>query len=245
MTSSPRHLDTDGAITDHDKWTSGDFTLISTDNVRFCVPSYYLFAASPVFRDAADVSNGAAKTLHFTDKTFEEACTVADFLYLASTGKIPIDWKEMAGGDDAIGEHRYEAMLCQRLASLALFLKKYECDMVLHILKLGFDNDYLKEGGFSMEGMVLGANLDDVDFCIKAMSTSDWTRDVVADNTDVDPIICKRRGSLELLPCNMAFKVVQLLPVEYHWALSRSWLGKKATWPDEFRKVLALAKASG
>jgi hypothetical protein len=32
-------------ITDHKKYTDGDFEVISSDNVRFLVPSYYLFAA--------------------------------------------------------------------------------------------------------------------------------------------------------------------------------------------------------
>lgn len=33
------------SITDDEEWTKGDFTLISSDNVRFQVPSYYLLAA--------------------------------------------------------------------------------------------------------------------------------------------------------------------------------------------------------
>lgn len=30
----------------HEEWTDGDFELISSDNVKFCVPTYLLQAAS-------------------------------------------------------------------------------------------------------------------------------------------------------------------------------------------------------
>jgi hypothetical protein len=33
------------AVTDDPTWTSGNFEVITTDNVRFCVPDYILFAA--------------------------------------------------------------------------------------------------------------------------------------------------------------------------------------------------------
>lgn len=36
---------TGGTIKDDDTWTDGDFEIISADNVRFRVPSYYLFAS--------------------------------------------------------------------------------------------------------------------------------------------------------------------------------------------------------
>ncbi len=32
-------------ITTHERWADGDFAVITTDNVQFLVPSYYLFAA--------------------------------------------------------------------------------------------------------------------------------------------------------------------------------------------------------
>ncbi len=32
-------------ITDHEKYSDGDFEVISSDNIRFLVPSYYLFTA--------------------------------------------------------------------------------------------------------------------------------------------------------------------------------------------------------
>lgn len=36
--------DLDKSIKDDEKWTQGDFQIITSDNIRFRVPSYYLFS---------------------------------------------------------------------------------------------------------------------------------------------------------------------------------------------------------
>lgn len=181
------------------------------------------------------MSDPATKTVAFTDSSCETAPIIRDFLHLASTGTLPETW------DDGLEEG---GEFVQRIAGVVTFLKKYQCDATLHILKLGFNEGFLMSGYYSLEGIILGANADDVEYCIKAIKASEWTQDEEADNTDVDPIVHIREGALELLPCNMPFKAVQLIPVEYYWALSRSWLGNKDTWPDEFRRLLAMAKGS-
>lgn len=33
-------------LTQYDKWKDGDFEVVSSDNVKFCVPTYLLQAAS-------------------------------------------------------------------------------------------------------------------------------------------------------------------------------------------------------
>ncbi|WOO80394.1 uncharacterized protein LOC62_03G003911 [Vanrija pseudolonga] len=235
---SDRSVDTsmnndEESFADDEEWTEGDFTLISSDNVRFQVPSYYLFAASPVFRNAGEVSNPGTKFVAFTDRSCESAVTLRDFLYLVKTGMIPVAWDEPP--DD-------NAEFIERIAGIVLFLRKYECDAILHILKLGFNEDFMMSGYFSTEGIILGANADDVEYCVKAINASEWTEELMDPDADKDPIFLNRSGSFELLPCNMSFTAIQHIPVEYYWALSRSWKGNKDAWPDEFRRLVKMAR---
>ncbi|KAL1411761.1 hypothetical protein Q8F55_002728 [Vanrija albida] len=191
-------------ITDDTEWTSSDFTLISADNVRFRVPSFFILAAMPVFRDAgggASVSND--KIVYFTDSSFETASTLRTFCQLITTARLP-SWEE--------GEY---AELSQHITDVVTFLRKYECDAMLETFKLAFHYNYLHsaDSDFSLEGLVLGSVADDLHFCIEAMYTNSWE----------PPTDVPHQKIMMLVPFNMPLKVHNLIPPTYLWALSSAW----------------------
>ncbi|KAL1411760.1 hypothetical protein Q8F55_002727 [Vanrija albida] len=127
----PKDDDTE-IITDDRWWTRGDFTVISSDNVRFLVPSQSLFSASPVFGDASDVGGGSAdKTVHLTDTTFETASTLSAFFWFITRAEI-----------DPLWLHGDLIPVCERISHLVTFLHKYQCDATLKMFKSTFHYNY-------------------------------------------------------------------------------------------------------
>ncbi|BEJ01357.1 hypothetical protein CcaverHIS631_0600390 [Cutaneotrichosporon cavernicola] len=99
-------------------WTTGDFEVTTSDNVRFFVPSYHLFSSSSVFRDAHHMDNdaGGKHQLTFTDPVCEASHVFALYLQLVSHGELHVDrhlkyWK-----------------------GLVVFLDKWDCQQPLQLL---------------------------------------------------------------------------------------------------------------
>lgn len=124
---------TPAPIIDDEQWTSGEFTLISTDGVRFRIPSYVLLNASSVFRDIASLPSEAAAPstsapapeIELTDATIETADVLRIFLSLAATGTLGLEPREVG----------YFATLFLLKDTIGL-CNKYLADGVLHVLKL-------------------------------------------------------------------------------------------------------------
>ncbi|KAL1411770.1 hypothetical protein Q8F55_002737 [Vanrija albida] len=216
------------APVDDPTWTTGDFTLISSDNVRFRIESFFIFAASSVFRDASGLSRDEDKTVHFTDLDFETADTIHRFLTLVTTGKLP---------DDFFREGAHEA--CQRTAHLATFIQKYGCGPAMAALKA----DVYFEGisvtsrfhSGSLPALVLGAMTDDPNYCVAAIEAA---AEVDMESTCEHEHGSCRDDTTELAPHNMPVKVARLIPSEYLWALSRSWKRDDVCWPLQFFTVM-------
>ncbi|WOO80396.1 uncharacterized protein LOC62_03G003913 [Vanrija pseudolonga] len=224
-------------ISDDPTWASGDFTLISTDGIRFRVPSWFILAASPVFRDAdGSGTTSGDKQLDFTDSHCETASTLCDFLALVTTSKLHTLWVSYGVVE-----------LCEHISNLVTFLRKYDCEGPLHSLILAFHYAFLlrDDRDSSLEALLLGAMADNVDYCKKAIRASKW--EYVVDTSPTNPLAEARRGCFTLLPCNMPLIVYELFPTKYSWALGRSWpdaADDRGRWVELFAGLVEKASAS-
>ncbi|BEJ16824.1 hypothetical protein CspHIS471_0602250 [Cutaneotrichosporon sp. HIS471] len=75
-------------IKDDEMWKNGDSEVISSDNVRFRIDSFYLLANCSVFRDMYSLDAGGDRTIVLTDEDSDDAKTLRLFLELATTGKF-------------------------------------------------------------------------------------------------------------------------------------------------------------
>ncbi|KAL1411762.1 hypothetical protein Q8F55_002729 [Vanrija albida] len=238
LSLKPLSLDTDPEhLSDDPKWTSGDFTLVSADGVRFRVQSCFILAASAVFRNAGDLSGGSEKVVRFSDSRCETASTLRDFLALATTAQLEPQWPTYGLVE-----------LCEHISAVVDFMRKYECDGVLRSLLLAFHYDLLLDGGrdYALEALVLGAVADDVDYCKKAIRASRWKEGSAVNDAKTDPLTESRRGCFPLVPSNMPLQVYELLPTGYAWALSRSWaVARENTlaWPHHFGSMVDISKS--
>ncbi|WVF66464.1 hypothetical protein IAT40_001204 [Kwoniella sp. CBS 6097] len=115
-----------------------DFLIVSSDDVKFYVPSYYLLAHSSVFRDAHQVADGPSSsntdtqqsTIHLTDPTSESAEAIRIFLS-AVVGKTM---------DDTL--QQFPGFQVRALYSGFPFAKKYECDIVMQIFTQWLKTDH-------------------------------------------------------------------------------------------------------
>ncbi|KAL1411757.1 hypothetical protein Q8F55_002724 [Vanrija albida] len=233
-------------IHDDKDFRNGDFTLISSNNIRFRVDSVYLFAASPIFRDAEALSRPDDKLVHFTDESENDA-TITTFLTLVTQAKLVLFYKE-------------HLRICQHLSDCVAFLKKHECIATLRTLIYAFIVDFLLRDDldYSLPGLLLGALVDDIDICVRAINvyrgkveaggihkarrrsgTRDWGRADAEDNAPSAPRKSEF-GDDDLLPANMPLLIHQLFPMSYVWILSRSWAeagGDFTLWGRSFEKL--------
>ncbi|KAL1411769.1 hypothetical protein Q8F55_002736 [Vanrija albida] len=222
--------------TDDTTWSAGDFTLISSNNVRFRVDSCFIFAASAAFSDARGLSGDANKTVTFTDTGFETKETLGDFFSLVTLGKLPPEF--------FVDGNKYSDA-CERVARPVTFLQKYGCGAIIEVLKAVIHSEILvwrpnrvtpRDG---LPGLVLGAMTDDVDFCVLAMQAGCQVDDLVT-----CPIDFCRPDSYDLVPINMPLRVARLIPTDYLWALSYSWPGKVEGWRNKFVALMKEVKES-
>lgn len=115
-------------ITEDDEWTEGDITIITSNNVRFLIPSYYLLChrcvsthcqrethTSAVLRDLNDLNPSGEKSITFADPEIETAPILRLFLQLVKTSEL-----NQANRDEL---HR-----------LALSIRKWECTATRNLL---------------------------------------------------------------------------------------------------------------
>ncbi|WOO80391.1 uncharacterized protein LOC62_03G003908 [Vanrija pseudolonga] len=209
-----------------------DFTLISSDNIRFRVDSSFIFAASSVFRDARELGGDKGKTVDFTDNDIETADTLRLFLLLATTGKLPAELSCINF-----------VLAAEKIAHLTSFLLKYSCEPTIQALKGAVYFDFLSPlllgARDGVPGIILGSMTDDVDYCIQAMDAG-----IVIGTEPGDPIINCRHSEFDLVPYNLPYKVARFIPTDYMWALSYSWNGKQKDWPTKFRSLMRRVKDS-
>ncbi|BEI98086.1 hypothetical protein CcaverHIS631_0303850 [Cutaneotrichosporon cavernicola] len=222
-------------IIDDKYWVEGDFEIVSADAVRFCVPSYYLLAASAVFREAGvlDVDPGRddiemlsgmddidgvdppplpgvvhARYLRLSEPT-ETAAVLRLFLAFASTGHLTIP-------DDGTTLDSLE-----HIRALILFLTKYECEGTLSLVLTVLREAVRMPSSVSpLSAFVAGASAGDAFTCSVALDVTDWTWRMM-DRHDLPAA----PDANVFDPHHMPVAVWQLIPPMYTWALTTAWSG--------------------
>ncbi|WOO80588.1 uncharacterized protein LOC62_03G004114 [Vanrija pseudolonga] len=150
----------------HPDWRKGDFTILSSDGVKFQVDKLHVFAASPVFRGGQDFAPGEQQLfVDFSDADIEHSGTVAAFLELVVHGRLRRDWAAMP-----------PTAPCLAATHLVDFLRKYECDAALRTLRAVFAGELLHavptipvNSNYSLETFALAVHLDDPELAAKAV----------------------------------------------------------------------------
>ncbi|WOO80083.1 uncharacterized protein LOC62_03G003594 [Vanrija pseudolonga] len=224
------HHNMEATFTDNEKWTTGDFELISSDNVRFWVETYELQAAGGAFRDMAGVGNGT-KALHFTDSLIETADVLNSFLELITTCSLD-------SGNLEITVHLVE------------FLSKYDCEkhktVLLNSLKACLPLSSPDQSFLSV--FTIGAVLDNEELCefvVEFGSYGSWSAD--DDDGEVDDS-CSFHVEVSIWNSQaMPYDMWRLIPGPYLWALERTYLTCKddpSALSKTFVQMLKVAKAT-
>ncbi|GMK58385.1 hypothetical protein CspeluHIS016_0504170 [Cutaneotrichosporon spelunceum] len=134
------------SLVDDGEWTGGDFEICSADGVRFRVPSCFVLASSPIFRDAHGLNNGK-HTITFTDSTFETAPVLRLWLQLVSQGHVTI------------------TSTLPHFKELTLFLLKWEMESCLNNLSVHLEVAVRRKLVRPTEVFIVVANAGDVSLC--------------------------------------------------------------------------------
>ncbi|KAL1411749.1 hypothetical protein Q8F55_002716 [Vanrija albida] len=218
-------------IVDDETWTTGDFSLISSDDVRFRVDSMLLFAASRVFRDSSETSSGD-KLVHLTDPDFETATVVRAVLDLV----LKYQYQPLKG--DKQGTVLDVPPLVVRVAC---FLHKYDCGLeLLRLEDCVFERfrHYPHYAGFTRDWFIVGALANNVAACTAAINST-------AVNIVPHPNHSKPGGNCHyddapLIPGNMSKAVKATVPRHYLAALALGWDSSgpgrsRAVWAAQFK----------
>lgn len=136
-------------ITDDERWTTGEITLISADNVRFQV-SKYLLGGGSVFRDLMAIPTDD-NTISFTDHDIECADVLHLFLSLSE------------GDFDS-------STLDVTFVSVVGFLQKYDCQREIKILKAYLHNCVCpNQNDTNALVYLIASHLDDEGLCKHTM----------------------------------------------------------------------------
>ncbi|WOO80385.1 uncharacterized protein LOC62_03G003903 [Vanrija pseudolonga] len=228
MAGSDTHDDDNApTIVDDEHWTEGDFTIISSDN------SYHLFSASGFFRDMAADDSDKTKTreVHLTDSEYETAATLRWFFDLITSAKLDIEL------NDTI----------LWVLDLTRFLLKYDCPCAVETLKLIVNQRVLKPGSTSgIYGFILGALLDDVDFCVDCMEGTENRQAVWTEYNDehIRDSSRTRTNVKTFNPAGLSFDLFVSIPTPYQWSLCCAWdIERDGTeLPARFKEFIAAAK---
>ncbi|KAL1411787.1 hypothetical protein Q8F55_002754 [Vanrija albida] len=195
------------AVTDHDRFKTGDFAVISSDNVRFRVDGHYLQTYSAVFRGMLSGPATGNREIHLSDPTLEHSTTIELFLELVTNSSLDLTQSVV------------------RLIRLVHFLNKYDCASTLKLVRLRL-LAFLISGKVTVEHFTLAAVMDDVDLCVTVIDHmtrgAPWGWEPVAGGQRC-LASSVRRGTDSLNPQNMPLWLWVLVPSVYQWALSRTF----------------------
>ncbi|KAL1411786.1 hypothetical protein Q8F55_002753 [Vanrija albida] len=194
------------SIRDDRWWNKGDFSIISSDHVRFRIDHHYLLSASGFFRDLRDVASNADEfhELQLDDPFFETAPTVHNFLVVITEASIDRDID-----------------VVEKLVPLGRFLTKYNCAAGMNVLL-----QFLRHAGTNsdraIEWFVIGSSLDDVDLCADALEhyKYSWLDEDDSDDEERGPLDYVA-GKNTLNPQTIPYARCRHIPPQYLWARSR------------------------
>ncbi|TXT15125.1 uncharacterized protein COLE_01318 [Cutaneotrichosporon oleaginosum] len=156
---SDRRLSTARYSRDSSVWTEGDFEVITSDRVRYLVPSYHLFG-SRLFRDAQNFESPPSWPVKYSvtlpDPEFETAAVFDLFLDLITN--VPLSGLLMH-----IRTLSFPDWLC--VCGLFKLLHKWEVARPFHkLLRHNIDTE-LRDPDMALEYFAIGAIADDADIC--------------------------------------------------------------------------------
>ncbi|CAK9781646.1 hypothetical protein CC85DRAFT_298701 [Cutaneotrichosporon oleaginosum] len=157
-------------ISDDTTWTDGDFQVITSDRVRFRVPSFLLFAASPIFRDAERFAVHTSEEVSFCatlrEKQYETAAIFRLFMAIISKSELEVEDKKP--GPDLRFPQRARVY-----RDLYKFLEKWESVTGLRLLGCELRMGVLENGGLHiLFAFLVGSLTHDVGLCTAAIARS-------------------------------------------------------------------------
>ncbi|BEJ16820.1 hypothetical protein CspHIS471_0602210 [Cutaneotrichosporon sp. HIS471] len=195
-------------ITDDDVWKNGDFEVISSDDVRFLVPSFHLYSASAVFRDMYGLNPDAERKVTLIDPDFENAKTFRLFLQLATSGHFTDTpaYNTCSGADE--------------LLALLDFTKKWEAEPTRNSLWYILSND-CNNANCGMWTFKVAAHWEQAALCaslIRARPLQTWAAsgNALTNGTDKASVYDAYHWPHGL---------VKDMPQKYMWALGRAYGG--------------------
>ncbi|BEJ14678.1 hypothetical protein CspHIS471_0404450 [Cutaneotrichosporon sp. HIS471] len=191
-------------------WTTGDFTVVTSNNVSFKVHDYQLFATSVQFATAKSMTEAGtsvhANVIHFDDATLETAEVFRTFLKFATTLLPPMD------------------LPVPSLGSLLLFLRKWECDALEALMVRTFRHGLLIGDLRPFKVFRVGAWVDDIEICKLTLTMK--VRVLVAHKDRIED---------NLVPQEWAPSLWKLFDGSYIYALTKS-LHNPSLRPQEFEE---------
>lgn len=219
-------------IHDDEHFITGDFTLISSDNVRFRVSSQALLAAKcgwsfsstdarSVFCDASkastagDTPDSNKQEIRFSDEDFEDADTISRFLHLITEGHVNViagDCRTChvngAMGMDVMYEESTwdEDGRAQCLMRLVRFMLKYMCHSWLCIMLRDMHLRYHEDLATFFETFAVCAAALHEEYCAQLVGSA-VGRSVPLESLD---------------PRSWTIHQWRLIPTNYSWALNHT-----------------------
>lgn len=232
MAQSHQHPEPEPALDPN--WIEGDWTLISSDNVRLKVPSYLVLANSVVLRDAHDINNNDSTELAFDDLECEKAETLRLFLSLASDGTLGPEMEVMS----------WPRRLAHIMRLLS-FANKWQCPTIRRAAVSSARELGLKNRDMQLPAFIIGAIAGDDLSCKEVLGRlppCSYRGSARPSNAIAHPW----KDTLCMDPRAMAWEMWKCVPPEYLWALCQGWKVTKrgVCDADEFSFSLKKARRS-
>ncbi|KAL1411751.1 hypothetical protein Q8F55_002718 [Vanrija albida] len=194
---TPEHVVADST------WTEGDLTLLSSDGVRFRVPSAPLLACSPALSAAL-----TSDTLALTDPALECAAVLRPFLAFA----LKLDTAQVR---EAHRRTYLPASSASPFVAVARLMAKWGCALELRRLSYVFEREGRGYPGAGRDAFVVSALAGDTAACCRAIegAAPDYTR--AGGEAFVD--------RCALVPANVPPAVREIVPPAYWAALVKGW----------------------
>ncbi|KLT46013.1 hypothetical protein CC85DRAFT_282151 [Cutaneotrichosporon oleaginosum] len=224
VTQSPRAIPQDHLI-DDEYWTDGDFEIVTSNGIRFRVPSYHLFAASWIFRNARKLAPPNDARIRLTDPVCETGYVFRLFMQLAEHGQL-----------DGVGQQGIFKVHI-KLHHLFLFLKKWDCPGLLAVLHHSISRLVEEDRGLDRSRMFIVAALNgDTRLCSRILEVS--AKDVWGANRDGTPdaMIDAPTGTHIWDPYHWPVWFQLHCPPLYAWAVARAWGLVMASSPPEHER---------
>ncbi|KLT46509.1 hypothetical protein CC85DRAFT_298698 [Cutaneotrichosporon oleaginosum] len=180
------------------EWKDGDFEVITADRVRFRVPSYLLFWASELFRDAQKFETNSTSKTAFTvtllDSEIETAVIFEHFLKLITD--LSLDDLLMHGRDPNLDDAR-------QCNGLIKFVIKWQCSpTIFRTIRTLLEAKASLSQAHALLVFTAGAVMEDETVCFRAIAFWD--------------------ASPKLVPSKWPLWVWEHCPFRYAAALARS-----------------------